>query len=629
MPFALPTDSAPAHAVALLGNDAVLAARPATPVQLAHACLQAGFHAAIPASWGDELVAAECERQLATRGRAPAIQCSCPNVAARLLAAGAELTPFLVPLAAPPVAAARYLRRLYAPAAVHITYVGDCPGAVDASIDARFSPADFLDALARRGIQVATQPLVFDSVIPPDRRRHTSLPGGLPSPEHLWQTARRTVVELDGEGYLPELAQHLVAGECVLLDVAPRLGCACSGAAQGTPAAAARRSVTALEPPRAQQPPIDTSVDLQIARTLPVLPLAPQPTAPLPSLFAPEIATEQRPPQPGDARTRTSEPPGGAARRRSAPAGFFRTYTAPVPQTRSGEGRALPRAYLARRNSPPLGVRVVTEHAPPSPAADTEGATGGAAGGHEPPLTVAVATPPEPAPALQAAPTAPAPVTAPPVSAPAAPTTDALARPTPAPVAERPALTAAESRWAPPGPANGSGTGTAVPAPPRDVRPAPADALGRLPAMPPRSVPPRGRPTPIDGRRPSRTPATSPAVTPAAVPAPAGGGRFALRLVLLLLAALAGGAALALLVDRYTALRRAPAPSQSQRAPRRSTALPGPVLPAPAVAARAGGRPADAERAILRGGEPGSARAGALPAPAIGGAPLPPPPGLA
>ena len=113
------------------------------------------------------------------------------------------------------------------------------------------------------------------------------------------------------------------------------------------------------------------------------------------------------------------------------------------------------------------------------------------------------------------------------------------------------------------------------------------------------------------------------------MPAPAGGGRFALRLVLLLLAALAGGAALALLVDRYTALRRTPAPSQSQRAPRRGAALPGPVLPAPAVAARTSGRPADAARAILRVVEPGSARAGTPLAPPIAGVPLPPPLGLA
>ena len=48
------------HAVpiVILGTDAVLAALPATAVQLAHACIEAGFINVIPASWGDELIAA-------------------------------------------------------------------------------------------------------------------------------------------------------------------------------------------------------------------------------------------------------------------------------------------------------------------------------------------------------------------------------------------------------------------------------------------------------------------------------------------------------------------------------------------------------------------------------------------
>lgn len=598
MQSALPTDAAlPALTVALLGNDAVLAARPATPVQLAHACLQAGFQMAVPASWGDELVATECERQLATRGRAPAIQCSCPLVAARLLAAGGELTPFLVPLAAPPVAAARYLRRFAAPGGVHITYVGECPGAVDETIDARVAPADFLDALASRGIQVARQPLVFDSVIPPDRRRHASLPGGLPAPERLWQTDRRTVVELDGESYLSELAQHLVAGECVLLDVAPRVGCACSGAVEGTPAAAARRSVTSLEPPRAPHPPVNTSVDLHIARALPVLPMAPQTTAPLPSLLAPDVPAQHRPPQPGTGRPR-AESPIGMARRRTTPPGFFRTHTATVPQTRSGAGRALPRAYLGRRNSPPLGVRAISESAPPP--ADAEGATPGDVTPEHvsSPADVAVATPFESMTSIPPAVTAPAePVVESAASAP--PRTDVVVPVPHVPAADQPATTAAESRWAPPGPGRRNEPAPAA-APPgaepsRVARPTPVGARDRLPTVAPRPLPrPRGRPTPQEPRRPSR-PAGSAGAAPA-VP-DAGGWRFALRLVLLLLAALAGGAVLALLVDRYATVRRPPTPRESQRAPGRGAqALPGPAL--------RGSLAADVARAIPLAVEP-------------------------
>ena len=106
-------DRRPAPTVAIVGNDVVLAASPATPVQLAHACLRRGFSVAVPATWGDELVAAETVRQLRSRARGPAVMCVCPYVRSRLLGPGPDLAPFLVSLVSPPVATARYLRALY------------------------------------------------------------------------------------------------------------------------------------------------------------------------------------------------------------------------------------------------------------------------------------------------------------------------------------------------------------------------------------------------------------------------------------------------------------------------------------------------------------------------------------
>ena len=126
--------------VAIIGNDAVLDAAPATPVQLAHACLRRGFTVAVPASWGDELVATETVRRLALRERGPAVMCVCPFVRSRLLAPGPDLAPFLVSLVAPPVATARYLRAAYGERDVHITYIGGCPSAEDPSIDERLTP---------------------------------------------------------------------------------------------------------------------------------------------------------------------------------------------------------------------------------------------------------------------------------------------------------------------------------------------------------------------------------------------------------------------------------------------------------------------------------------------------------
>src|SRR5436853_7208564 len=41
----------------ILGTDAVIAAAPATPVQLAHPGVAAGFRSVLPGSWGAELLA--------------------------------------------------------------------------------------------------------------------------------------------------------------------------------------------------------------------------------------------------------------------------------------------------------------------------------------------------------------------------------------------------------------------------------------------------------------------------------------------------------------------------------------------------------------------------------------------
>src|ERR1700753_2286706 len=101
--------------IVILGTDALLAALPATPVQLAHACLRAGFSNAIPASWGDELIAAAVLRRLPQFEGGPAIQCSCPIVAHRLLSVGGDLRPAMLGFVSPPVAVARSVCSLSGP----------------------------------------------------------------------------------------------------------------------------------------------------------------------------------------------------------------------------------------------------------------------------------------------------------------------------------------------------------------------------------------------------------------------------------------------------------------------------------------------------------------------------------
>ena len=339
-------------AVAVLGADAMLAALPATPVQIAHACLAAGFHVAVPASWGDELLAAECLRQLAERGPRPAVMCACPFVRSELLAVGSDLAPVLVSLVPPPVAVARYLHALHGRDHVHVTYIGSCPGADHPDIDAALSPGEFLAWLDEAGIELTGQPRVFDSVIPPDRRRFFSMAGGVPSAEQLWSIGNgRSLIELDGEDHLIDLAQHLLSHESALIDLAPRLGCACSGASSTIPARSARAAVAVIEPPRAASAVVDVAVAVDVTSPIELtgasvrfeaprsLPAEPAEAAPAP-LAQQEGATPSH-------GSREMTP----ARRRNFGSGV-RSLQNPLPMARVA-GRALPRAYVARRRADP------------------------------------------------------------------------------------------------------------------------------------------------------------------------------------------------------------------------------------------------------------------------------------
>jgi hypothetical protein len=352
-----PSRAAPS--LAILGADALLAAQPATAVQLAHACSQIGFHGVVPASWGDELIAGGCLRNIASRrgsgDTGPAIFCACPYVAHRLLAVGPDLEPFLVSFVAPPVAVSRYLRTLYTPTRIRLTYVGRCPGAADDAIDARLTPEELLAVLTERGVDLADQPRVFDSVIPPDRRRFLSQPGGLPTAEILRRVdPDRKPVEVAGPELATELAQTLLSRSNVLIDVATRLGCACSGAVANVPPEAARAAVTMLEPPRASSPIVDDRVAVAIELPLPTVSRDPIDVVPAVasrrSSGASRVVSAQASPAP------PAEPPADlgthGGRRRSPTQGVaVRPHAGAIPTTRSGEGRALPRAYVARRNT--------------------------------------------------------------------------------------------------------------------------------------------------------------------------------------------------------------------------------------------------------------------------------------
>lgn len=352
----------------VVGNDTLLAARPATAVQFAHAGLRAGFDVVVPGSWGEELVAAACARHLAAGRRTPAVFCACPHVARRLLEVGPELSPFLASFVAPPTALARYLRRIYAPGTIRLTYVGRCPGAHGDTYDAVVTPDEFLRLLADREIVPEAQPDAFEALVPPDRRRYHSVPGGLPAAGSLRAAgAPHAVLELMGDDLAADIAQHLLNGLPTLVDASARLGCACAGATHGAAeddVGDPRAAVVALEPPRALAPVVELPAD-DFDLTLPLPAAARHTTDLIAALTRQALAVVTREDDEPQLPTvsgaeqvveRTIEVEHEASPRRRSPSGGMPVVRAPAgltPIARSNDGRVLPRAYVARRRSGP------------------------------------------------------------------------------------------------------------------------------------------------------------------------------------------------------------------------------------------------------------------------------------
>jgi hypothetical protein len=345
------------HSVLILGTDAVLAAAPATPVQLVHACQAAGYDAVIPASWGDELIAGRAIERL-PKADGPVVQCSCPRVAERLSDSSEAIGQLLVCLVPPPIAAALYIRAIYAPAHPQITFVGGCPSAANVAIDVWMSPPEFLTWLDARGIHTHEQPTEFDAVIPADRRRFFSEPGGVPSRNALRQVAGGVdLVELRDDDVIVDLAQQLLQKGRAVIDVALPLDCVCSGRVAGVGADAARARIREMEPPRALAPVVDHSLrlDLDVAQPQALVARSALP-APLPP-----ARREYEPAMP--APLDPIEVVEISNRRRSPPA-QPRAVLGGMPLARTDAGRQLPRAYVARRRTSPAGVRRIEAPTP-------------------------------------------------------------------------------------------------------------------------------------------------------------------------------------------------------------------------------------------------------------------------
>ena len=214
-----------ARAAVIFGNDAVVTARPSTLAQLERACIAAGFDIVLPPAAGDELVAAAYLDKLAGCADHAVVACACPRVRSLLEQAPVPRFGACVAVASPPVAAARYLREVHG-ADLLITYVGDCPSAIDPAIDARFSAAGFLASLHRQGISVASQPNPTDHRSRTLGARYASTPGGLPARRFLARPpASRVMRDMDLEtlrGALPSSRSKMV------VDLGAAAGCSCA-----------------------------------------------------------------------------------------------------------------------------------------------------------------------------------------------------------------------------------------------------------------------------------------------------------------------------------------------------------------------------------------------------------------
>ena len=221
--------------VAIIGTDTLLAARPVDWVQLTHACRRAGFDFVAPVSWGEELIASHVGERMAVAPRSTMVASSCPFVD-EAVRESPPATPVLKTVS-PPVACARYLRAAFSARPVHVTYIGACPGAVDAEVDEQFLPEVLFAKLAEAGIDPASLPHHLDAQLPVERARYASLPGGAPNPD--WLMVRAGVRLVESAPIAVDAVTKTFDGDAILMDLALSCRCVCArdrwGAAQVEP----------------------------------------------------------------------------------------------------------------------------------------------------------------------------------------------------------------------------------------------------------------------------------------------------------------------------------------------------------------------------------------------------------
>lgn len=171
-------------AILVLGTEAAVFFHPATYEQIVNACRALGFRQVYSSALGDELVAREYLKIWGSLDGGTVVRSTCPITVDYIRRRFPELLPVLAPVATPAAAAARYLRAAYGSEPVRIVFAG--PGGMggadgDADIDATITFQDLGSMLGTRGLDPLRMPREL-TALPQERRRHLSMPGGLPLP---------------------------------------------------------------------------------------------------------------------------------------------------------------------------------------------------------------------------------------------------------------------------------------------------------------------------------------------------------------------------------------------------------------------------------------------------------------
>jgi diguanylate cyclase (GGDEF)-like protein len=165
----------------ILPPESVIFFYPATPEQLLNSCYELGFAQVFLELLGDELVAREYLRLWDEQDdESTWIRSTSPIVVEYIRLRHPALLPKLAPVVTPGVALARYLWAAYG--SVPLVYAGlDAPGGTDDDQDHLpfITLAGLRELFRRRGIAPAEQSGTL-SRVPAERRRHLSVPGGLP-----------------------------------------------------------------------------------------------------------------------------------------------------------------------------------------------------------------------------------------------------------------------------------------------------------------------------------------------------------------------------------------------------------------------------------------------------------------